>query len=214
MTNATMPHHPFDPAVLLAQIESLSHRLEEQQQTINDLKEVSSAESDLHPGKVVYKSEQATTLLWYPALQEQYPAITQTNFFNTVLPTGHGHFDWSDFHYTDGMDYKPPPIMEHQGLVLPEAARKHELDLVKAQGFIANATQLYDTFADDIVDSSKVTTELGQKTLAFLNTLRILASNDASKISIMHKDIYLCHMQLATTDPQDNAILTLDDLAK
>jgi len=57
MTNATTSHHPFDPAILLAQIESLSHRLEEQQQTINDLKEVSSAESNLCPGKVVYKSE-------------------------------------------------------------------------------------------------------------------------------------------------------------
>lgn len=112
------------------------------------------------------------------------------------------------------MDYKPPPIMEHQGLVLSETACKHELNLVKAQGFIANTTWLYDTFADDIVDSSNVSTELGQKTLAFLNTLCILASNDASKISIMHKDIYLHHMQLMTTDPQDNAILTLDDLAK
>lgn len=42
--------------------------------------------------------------------------------------------------------------MEHQVLVLLELAHKHELDLVKAQEFIANATQLYDTFVDDIMD--------------------------------------------------------------
>lgn len=57
MTDATTPCNPFDPAILLAQIESLSCRLKEQLQTINDLKEVSSVESDLCPGKVVYKSK-------------------------------------------------------------------------------------------------------------------------------------------------------------
>ncbi|KAF9276650.1 hypothetical protein BGZ74_003569 [Mortierella antarctica] len=213
MSDATNPPASFDPAVLLAKIDSLSRKLDAQQHTIEELR-IASADSDLRPGKVVYKSERATTLLRYPALQEQYPAVTQTNFFNTVLPAGHGHFDWSDFHYTDGMVYKPPPVMEHQVLVLPESARKHEIDLVKAQGFIANATRMYDTFADDIVDSDDVDTELGQKTLAFLNTLRILASNDASKLSVMRKDIYLRQMELTTTEPQDNAILTLEDVAK
>ncbi|KAG0075993.1 hypothetical protein BGZ93_004050, partial [Podila epicladia] len=213
MSDATNSPASFDTAVLLAKIDSLSRKLDAQQHTIEELR-IASADGDLRPGKVVYKSERATTLLQYPALQEQYPAITQTNFFNTVLPTGHGHFDWSDFHYTDGMVYKPPPVMEHQVLVLPELARKHDLDLVKAQGFIANATRMYDTFADDIVDSDDVDTELGQKTLAFLNTLRILASNDASKLSVMRKDIYLRQMELTTTEHQDNAILTLEDLAK
>ncbi|KAG0011026.1 hypothetical protein BGZ81_002432 [Podila clonocystis] len=112
------------------------------------------------------------------------------------------------------MVYKPPPVMEHQVLVLPESAHKHDLDLVKAQGFITNATRMYDTFADDIVDSDDVDTDLGQKTLTFLNTLRILASIDASKLSVMCKDIYLWQMELTTTEPQDNAILTLEDLAK
>ncbi|KAG0343001.1 hypothetical protein BG005_002571, partial [Podila minutissima] len=213
MSNATNPPASFNPAILLAKIDSLSHKLDAQQHTIEELRIV-LADSDLHPRKVVYKSERATTLLQYLALQEQYPVVTQTNFFNTVLPAGHGHFDWSDFHYTDGMVYKPPPVMEHQVLVLPESARKHELDLVKAQGFIANATQMYDTFADDIIDLDDVVMELGQKTLAFLNTLHILASNDTSKLSVMCKDIYLWQMELTTTEPQDNAILTLEDLAK
>jgi hypothetical protein len=214
MSDATTPHPSFDPNVLLARIDSLSRKLDEQEQTIIHLREASSAEGDLRPGKVVYKNDRPTSLLQYSALQEQYPAITQTNFFNTVLPKGHGHFDWSDFHFTEGMEYKPPPVMEHQFIVLPEAPRKHELDLAKVQEFIANATRMYDTFADEIVDSTDVETDLGQRTLAFLNTLRILASNDASKISVMRKDIYLRQMQLATTTPQQNAILTLDEVAR
>jgi len=213
MSDAATPPPSFDPYVLLAKIDSLSRKLDEQEQTISNLKEASAAEGDLRPGKVVYKNDRPTSLLQYPALQEQYPAITQTNFFNTVLPKGHDHFDWSDFHFTEGMEYKPPPVMEHQVIVLPDAPRKHELDLAKVQERIANATQMYDTFADEIVDSNDVGTDLGQRTLAFLNTLRILASNDASKISAMHKDIYLHQMQLSTTAPQQNAILTLDEVA-
>ncbi|KAG0333796.1 hypothetical protein BG005_005053 [Podila minutissima] len=139
MSDATNPPTSFDLAILLAKIDSLSCKLDAQQHTIEELR-IASADSDLCPGKVVYKSERATTLLQYPALQEQYPAVTQTNFFNTVLPAGHGHFVWSDFHYTNGMVDQPPPVMAHQVLVLPESAHKHELDLVKAQGFITNAT--------------------------------------------------------------------------
>ncbi|KAF9315543.1 hypothetical protein BG006_003738 [Podila minutissima] len=160
MSDATNPPTSFDLAVLLAKIDSLSCKLDAQQHTIEELRIV-SADSDVCPGKVVYKSEQATTLIQYLALQELYPAVTQTNFFNTILPAGHGHFDWSDFHYTDGKVYKPPPVMEHQVLVLPELACKHELDLVKAQGFITHATQMYDTFADHTVDLDDVNMELG-----------------------------------------------------
>ncbi|KAI9237169.1 MAG: hypothetical protein BYD32DRAFT_436806 [Podila humilis] len=200
MSDAATPPPSFDLYVLLAKIDSLSRKLDEQEQTIINLKEASTTEGDLCPRK-------------YPALQEQYPAIMQTNFFNTVLPKGHDHFDWSDFHFTEGMEYKPPPVMEHQVIVLPDAPRKHELDLARIQECIANATRMYDTFTDEIVDSNDVETDLGQRTLAFLNTLRILASNDASKISVMHKDIYLRQMQLSTTAPQQNAILTLDEVA-
>ncbi|KAF9370597.1 hypothetical protein CPC16_003589 [Podila verticillata] len=213
MSDAATPPPSFDPYVLLARIDSLSHKLDEQEQTIVNLKEASTTEGDLHPGKVVYKNDQPTSLLQYPALQEQYPAIMQTNFFNTVLPKGHDHFDWSNFHFTEGMEYKPPLVMEHQVIVLPDAPHKHELDLARIQECIANATQMYDTFADEIMDSNDIETNLGQRMLAFLNTLCILASNDASKISVMRKDIYLRQMQLSTTAPQQNAILTLNKVA-
>ncbi|KAF9370789.1 hypothetical protein CPC16_003470 [Podila verticillata] len=206
MSDASTPPQPFDPAELLAKIESLTRTVEELRNA--------SADSDIRPGKVVYKSERATTLLQYPLLQEQYPAITQTNFFNSVLPKGHDHFDWSDFHYTEGMVYKPPAVLEHQVLTLLEADRKHEANLVRSQELITNATRMYNTFADEIVDSDDLHTDLGQRTLVFLNTLRILAANDASLLSSWHKEIYLRHMALLTSEPNSDAILTLEDLAK
>jgi len=203
MSDTTPP--TLDLASLVAMVQDLSSQIKKLEE---------AADSRIRPGQVVYKRERATTLLRYPALQEQYPAITQTDFFNTILPPGHGHFHWSDYHYTEGMDYKPPPVLEHPVVTLPQLARRHELDLIKAQGFIANTTRMYDILAHQIVSSDAVGTSLGQTMLSFLNTARILASNDASKLSHMRKDIYLRHLDLTTTEPQKNALLTLDDLVK
>ncbi|GJJ71482.1 hypothetical protein EMPS_03832 [Entomortierella parvispora] len=123
-------------------------------------------------------------------------------------------FDWNDYHYTDGMVYKAPPVLEHQGVTLPELARKHEQDLAKIQGHMANSTRLFDTLVDEILTYEMDADELAKHVISFVNTARILVSNDASKISLMRKDIYLRHLELPTSEPQENAILTLEDLAK
>lgn len=56
MSNAATPPSSFNLAILLAKIDSLSHKLDAQQHTIEELRNAST-DSDLHPGKVVYKSE-------------------------------------------------------------------------------------------------------------------------------------------------------------
>ncbi|GJJ71757.1 hypothetical protein EMPS_04114 [Entomortierella parvispora] len=156
MSDATTQSSP-DIATLAAAVLSLTQKLSDQDRLLKELQD-QATESDIRPGQVVYKSDRATTLLQYPELQNQYPAITQKHFFNTVLPAGHNLFDWNDYHYTDD--------------------------------------------------------ELAKHVISFVNTARILVSNDASKISLMRKDIYLRHLELPTSEPQENAILTLEDLAK
>ncbi|GJJ67748.1 hypothetical protein EMPS_09901 [Entomortierella parvispora] len=212
MSDATTQSSP-DIATLAAAVLSLTQKLSDQDRLLKELQD-QATESDIRPGQVVYKSDRATTLLQYPELQNQYPAITQKHFFNTVLPAGHNLFDWNDYHYTDGMVYKAPPVLEHQGVTLPELARKHEQDLAKIQGHMANSTRLFDTLVDEILTYEMDADELAKHVISFVNTARILVSNDASKISLMRKDIYLRHLELPTSEPQENAILTLEDLAK
>ncbi|KAF8923875.1 hypothetical protein BGZ52_009042, partial [Haplosporangium bisporale] len=49
----------------------------------------------------------------YDDLLEAFPTIGQSKFFDSELPKDHNEFDWSDFHYTDGMQYKAPPVLQH-----------------------------------------------------------------------------------------------------
>ncbi|KAF9367976.1 hypothetical protein CPC16_005834, partial [Podila verticillata] len=66
----------------------------------------------------------------YDDLLEAFPTIGQSKFFDSELPKDHNEFDWSDFHYTDGMQYKAPPVLQHSNAVsLSGPAKKHEADL-------------------------------------------------------------------------------------
>ncbi|KAF9201437.1 hypothetical protein BGZ59_002730 [Podila verticillata] len=55
----------------------------------------------------------------YDDLLEAFPTIGQSKFFDSELPKDHNEFDWSDFHYTDGMQYKAPPVLQHSNACSP-----------------------------------------------------------------------------------------------
>ncbi|KAG0268950.1 hypothetical protein BGZ95_002262, partial [Linnemannia exigua] len=91
------------------QMQRLQHLLQHQQVRIQQLEALNSEQD----GKAMYKNPGATTLKLYPELLEAYPAIGETKFFDPELPKNHKVFNWNGFHYTDGMEYKPPPVLQH-----------------------------------------------------------------------------------------------------
>ncbi|KAG0344331.1 hypothetical protein BG004_004560 [Podila humilis] len=169
--------------------------------------EASHSEQD---GQVAYTKPRATTLQLYPALLEAYPAIGETKFYNSELPKDHDIFNWDDFHYTAGMVYKPPPVLQHSEVSLTGAAKKHELDLATIQGYLADRTRFYDTFAHELLNSEELDRE---HTFSFLNTVRISLSHDASRISRMRENIYLDELGIKHGDDKDDPLFTLDELA-
>ncbi|KAF9904171.1 hypothetical protein EC991_002965 [Linnemannia zychae] len=166
------------------QMQQQQHLLQQQQARIQQL-EASNREQY---GKVVYKNPRATTLKLYPELIDAYPAIGESKFFDSELPKNHDVFNWHDFHYTEGMKYKPPPVLQHSEVSLEGPAKKHEKDLATIQGYLAHRTRSYDTLALEIVSTGTVSRE---QVLSFLNTVRISASHDASRISRMREKLYL-----------------------
>jgi len=144
--------------------------LQQQQSRIQQL-EAESIEQD---GKVVYKNPRATTLKLYQELLDVYPAIGEPSFFDSELPKDHEAFNWNDFHYTEGMDYKPPPVLQHSEVSLTDTAKRHERDLVTIQGYLAHTTRFYDTYAHEIVKREESDSTIGKQTLSFLNIARLL----------------------------------------
>ncbi|KAF8928018.1 hypothetical protein BGZ47_001853 [Haplosporangium gracile] len=61
--------------------------------------EADSIEQD---GRIIYKE-----------LLDNYPAIGEPKFFDSELLKDHDVFNWNDYHYIDGMDYKPPPVLQN-----------------------------------------------------------------------------------------------------
>ncbi|KAG0253503.1 hypothetical protein BGZ95_006301, partial [Linnemannia exigua] len=144
-----------------ALIRQMQTQLLQQQDRIHQL-EAATIEQD---GKVVLKASRTTTLKLYDELLEGYPAISEPNFFDAELPEDHDAFDWNDFHYTDGMEYKAPPVLEHAEIPLSGPAKRHEADLATVQGYMANTTRFFDTFAHEIIDSGEAGSDLGKRTL-------------------------------------------------
>ncbi|KAF9167070.1 hypothetical protein DFQ26_005952 [Actinomortierella ambigua] len=169
------------------QMEDQRVQMEEQQERICQLE----AEMRDSQDRVISRNSRATTLKIYDELLEQYPAIGMANFFNAELTKDHDIFDWNDYHYTQGMEYKAPPVLEHSEISLPTLAKQHDQDLAKAQGLLANNTRLYDSLAHELIQSGVAESEVGQRVFDFLNVARVSAANDASKISRMRSDIYL-----------------------
>ncbi|KAG0254228.1 hypothetical protein DFQ27_006982 [Actinomortierella ambigua] len=168
---------------------SLRQKLEQLQLRVEKLERSSKQRGD---GRVVYKRTEPGTLMLYDELVAAYPAIATPDFYNAELPKNHNVFKWSDYHYTEGFDYKPPPVLEHPELVsLSPHARRHDRDLQIVQGYFAHMTRLFDTFAHEILQAEKKgETITCERVLKFLNILRISAANDCSKITRMREKIY------------------------
>jgi hypothetical protein len=183
--------------------------LQQQQDRIQQL-ESSNFEQD---GKVVYKNSRATTLKLYQELIDAYPAIAESKFFDSELPKNHEVFNWNDFHYTEGMEYKPPPVLQHSEVSLTDPAKRHERDLVSIQGYLAHTTRFYDTCAHEIVDDGESDSELGKRMLSFLNTVRISTAHDASRISRMRESLYLDELGIKHGNDKEESLFTLESLA-
>ncbi|KAF8924690.1 hypothetical protein BGZ47_003759, partial [Haplosporangium gracile] len=183
--------------------------LQQQQGRIQQL-ESSTIEQD---GKVVYKHPRATTLKLYQELLDVYPAIGEPKFFDSELPKNHEVFNWNDFHYTEGMDYKPPPVLQHSEVSLKDTGRPHERDLVSIQGYLAHATRFYDTFAHEIVKPGDPDSDLSQRALSFLNAVRISTAHDASRISRMQENLYLDELGIKYGNDKEGSLFTLESLA-
>ncbi|KAF9980642.1 hypothetical protein BGZ79_006273, partial [Entomortierella chlamydospora] len=95
-------------------------QLRNQQARIQELEDA----TDEQDGKVVYKHTRATTLKPYERLVNNLPAIAEENYYTAELPPNHDVFEWSDFHYTETMDYKAPAVMEHAEVSLPGPLKK------------------------------------------------------------------------------------------
>ena len=191
---------------LREQVQEQRDQIQEQRSWIQKL-EADSIEQD---GQVVYKTPRATTLKLYQELLDVYPAIGEPKFFDSELPKNHEVFNWSDFHYTEGMDYKPPPVLQHSEVSLPEAPKRHERDLATIQGYLAHTTRFYDTCAHEIVKYGKTDPE---HMLSFLNTVRISASRDASRISRMRENLYLDELGIKHGNDKEESLFTLESLA-
>ncbi|KAF9317191.1 hypothetical protein BG006_003416 [Podila minutissima] len=157
-------------------------------------------EGTKHDQHVITKS-QVTTLVPYPELLEAYPAISITNLYQAKLPKDHDVFEWNNIHYTKDVDYKAPPVVEHTAeVVLSAPAKKHENDLSSIQSTMAGSTHFLDTFVHEIVSSGNTESNLGQRTLNFLNTICLI------------KKVYYDALNIKHGNKKDNLLLTLKEL--
>ncbi|KAF9923740.1 Type I transmembrane sorting receptor [Linnemannia zychae] len=161
-------------------------RIQEQQSRIQKLEDASIEQE----GKVVYKNARATTLKPYHVWSTTFHQLWIETILCQIFPN-HDIFDWSDFHYTENMEYKAPTVMEHSEVFLPDALRKVDNFLATVQGHMANSTRLIDTGAHELIDMDQDETLAGQYMLVLLNTMRVLSSLDATRISQFRKSLYL-----------------------
>jgi hypothetical protein len=183
--------------------------LQQQQNRIQQL-EAESIEQD---GKLVYRNPRATLIKLRQDILKVYPAIGEPKFFDSELPKNHNVFNWNDYHYTEGMDYKPPPVLQHSEVTLTDAAKRHERDLVSIQGFLAQSTRFFDTFAFEVLEDGDDQSELGKKILGLLNTVRISTAHDASRISRMRENLYLDELGIKHGNDKEESLFTLESLA-
>ncbi|KAF9537195.1 hypothetical protein EC957_008675 [Mortierella hygrophila] len=179
------PSHDVSNETLLQVIQQLSTRLDRFEQAHDRYTNTALPQIDTIPvvNTRIIGVRQATTLRPNEDLVRLYPAILEQNFYTAELADDHQFFSLSDYHYTEGMVYKAPPVLDHAEVTLSPAAKKHDADLAIIQTRMAHHTRFYDTFASDILERKWETSESGKAMLQFLNTLRIAAANDAAKIS-------------------------------
>ncbi|KAF9382810.1 hypothetical protein CPC16_009193 [Podila verticillata] len=191
MSNAHHSPLPDDNIEIHSLLRQMQLQLKQQQNHIHQL-EAATIKQD---GKVVFKTSWVTTLKLYDKLLEEYPAISEPNFFDAELPKDHEAFDWNDFHYTDG------------------SAKCHEADLVTVQGYMANTTWFYGTFAHEIIDPGEADSDFSKRTLGFLNTVHISAANDTSRISRLWINIYYDTLGIKDGNNKERSLPTLEALA-
>lgn len=194
--------------ILQEQMQQQQHLLQQQQARIQQLEAESIDQDGLE-----YKNPRATVIKLRQRLLDVYPAIGEPKFFDSELPKNHNVFNWSDFHYTEGMDYKPPPVLQHSEVSLADAAKKHERDLVSIQGSLAHSTRFLDTLAFELVDDEEEESDVGRKVLGFLNAFRISLAHDTSKISRMRENLYLDELGIKHGNDKEESLFTLESLA-
>ncbi|KFH63778.1 hypothetical protein MVEG_10471 [Podila verticillata NRRL 6337] len=179
MSNAHHSPLPDDNIEIHSLLRQMQLQLKQQQNHIHQL-EAATIKQD---GKVVFKTSWVTTLKLYDKLLEEYPAISEPNFFDAELPKDHEAFDWNDFHYTD------------------------------VQGYMANTTWFYGTFAHEIIDPGEADSDFSKRTLGFLNTVHISAANDTSRINRLWINIYYDTLGIKDGNNKERSLPTLEALA-
>lgn len=139
--------------------------------------------------------------------------INEPNFFKAKLPKDHDAFNWNNFHYTEGMEYRAPSVLEHPEVSLVPAAKLHDADLSAVQGYITMSTWFFDTFTHELINSGEAETDLSIHTLGFLNTIHILAANDAANISGMWEKLYYDALSIKQGHNKEKSLLSLEELA-
>ncbi|KAF9110404.1 hypothetical protein BGX30_007997 [Mortierella sp. GBA39] len=147
-------------------------------------------------------------------LVDVYPVIGEPKFFDSELPKKHNVFNWNDYNYTDteGMDYKLPPVLQHSGITLTDTAKRHERDLVSIQGFLAQSTRFFDTFAFEVLEDGDEQSDLGKKILGLFNTVRISTAHDASRVSRMRENLYFDELGIKHGNGKEESLFTLESL--
>ncbi|KAG0259655.1 hypothetical protein BGZ95_004616, partial [Linnemannia exigua] len=127
---------------LLQTIQQLSHHIEHIKH--NDKHSLKSAppQDGASPGTRtrIIGTIQATTIRPGTDLVQHYPAILEQNFYTSELADNHKFYNLSDYHYTKGMVYKAPPVLDHAEVSLSPAAKKHDADIASIQTGMAHHT--------------------------------------------------------------------------
>lgn len=194
-------------------LKQLFRQMEIQQAEIRQLKAERADNPGTSPGRVEFRQTRPTTLKLYDELLRYYPAIDTPDFYSAELPKNHSVFDWSEFHYTEGMEYKAPPVLQHAEVSLSSSSKQHDQDLATIQGWMANTTRIFDSLAHELVEMQAGDTEIGERVFECLNIVRTSVANDAARISRMRSDIYYTAMGIKGGASKDNSILSLEDVA-
>ncbi|KAF9129325.1 hypothetical protein BG015_004210, partial [Linnemannia schmuckeri] len=125
---------------LLQTIQQLSHRIEQIEHSDKHSLKSAPPQDDAPPGARtrIIGTTQATTIRPGTDLVQHYPAILEQNFYTAELADNHKFYNLSDYHYTEGMVYKAPPVLDHAEVSPSPAAKKHDADLAAVQTRMAH----------------------------------------------------------------------------
>ncbi|KAG0374083.1 hypothetical protein BGX24_010847 [Mortierella sp. AD032] len=139
----TSPSSSVSIEILLQAIQQLSHRMEHIERADKHSLKSAPAQDDAPSGTRTrfIRTTQATTIRPGTDLVQHYPAILERNFYTAELADNHQFYNLSDYHYTEGMIYKAPPVIDHAEVSLSPAAKKHDADLAAIQTRMAQHTR-------------------------------------------------------------------------